>query len=131
MSVIGAAVGGLPAAAVQYLFGADWSLRVAAVIFVIAAILAMQIPKTPLRDTDDSPQQRLEREEMHTPSILSGGSSLAVLRASVGFLAFFAAFALKSRPRRARDRAGGDVASATSWACARRRPCCDAPRVKR
>jgi Na+/melibiose symporter-like transporter len=96
VSVIGAAVGGLPAAAVQYLFGADWSLRVAAVIFVIAAILATQIPKTRARDTDDSRQQRLEREELHTPSILLGGSSLAVLRAGVGFLAFFAAFALKS-----------------------------------
>jgi hypothetical protein len=96
VSVIGAAVGGLPAAAVQYLFGADWSLRVAAVVFVVAAILAVQIPKTRARDADDSRQQRLEREELHTPSILLGGSTLAVLRGSVGFLAFFAAFALKS-----------------------------------
>ena len=32
---------------------------------------------------------------MHTPSILLGSSALAVLRASVGFLAFFAAFSLK------------------------------------
>ena len=32
---------------------------------------------------------------MHTPSILLGSSAMAVLRASVGFLAFFAAFSLK------------------------------------
>ena len=34
LSVIAATVGGVPAAGVQHLFGADWSLRVAAVVFV-------------------------------------------------------------------------------------------------
>jgi hypothetical protein len=95
VSAIGAAAGGVPAVAVQYLFGADWSLRLAAVVFAIAAVLAIQIPRTRARDADDTRMQRLEREELHTPSILLGGSALAVLRASVGFLVFFAAFSLK------------------------------------
>jgi hypothetical protein len=96
VSAIGVAVGGVPAFMVQYLFGADWSLRLAAVVFVIAAILATQIPKTRARDADDTRLQRLEQEELHTPSILIGGSTLAILRGSVGFIVFFAAFSLKS-----------------------------------
>jgi hypothetical protein len=77
------------------LFGADWSLRVAAVVFAAAAILAIQIPKTRARDAQDERLQRLEREEMHTPSILLGGSAIAVLRGCVGFMVFFSAFSLK------------------------------------
>ena len=88
-------VGAAPAFAVYKLFGADWSLRFAAVVFVVATILAIQIPRTRLRAPADEQQQRLERDEMHTPSILLGSSAMAVLRASVGFLAFFAAFSLK------------------------------------
>ena len=94
-SVIAATVGGLPAAAIQQLFGADWSLRVAAVVFVVAALLATRIPKTPRAETDQR-QQQLENEEIHQPSILLAGSATAVLRGSVGFLAFFVAFALKN-----------------------------------
>jgi Major Facilitator Superfamily len=96
MSVIAAAVGGLPAAGIQQVFGADWSLRLAAVVFAAASILAIQIPKTRVRGAPDKRQEKLEREELHTPSIQLGGSAMAVLRGSVGFLAFFAAFELKN-----------------------------------
>jgi MFS family permease len=96
VSVIGAIVGGAPALVVYQLFGADWSLRVAALVFAAAAILAIQIPKTRVRGEADKRQERLEREEMHTPSILLGGSAMAVLRGSIGFLVFFTAFSLKN-----------------------------------
>src|SRR3954447_12566557 len=96
VSVIGAMVGGLPAFVVYQLFGADWSLRTAAVVFAVASVLALQIPKTRVRTNGDSRQEKLEREEMHTPGILLGGSAMAVLRGSVGFMVFFSAFALKS-----------------------------------
>lgn len=96
VGVIAAAVGGLPAALVQQLFGADWSLRVAAVVFAVASVLAMKIPRTRTRGPADARQERLEREELHTPSIQLSGSAMAVLRGSVGFLAFFAAFSLKT-----------------------------------
>ena len=95
INAIGAAVGAAPAFVVYKLFGADWSLRYGAVVFVVATILAIQIPRTRLREPTDEQQQQLVREEMHTPSILLGSSAFAVLRASVGFLVFFAAFSLK------------------------------------
>lgn len=88
-----AAVGGAPAALVQLLFGADWSLRLATVVFVAAAVIATQIPRTRMKiDTDDA---ALERQELHQPSILLAGSAMAVLRGAVGFMVFFAAFTLK------------------------------------
>jgi MFS family permease len=96
VSVIGAMVGGLPAFVVYQLFGSDWSLRVASVVFIVAAILAIQIPRTRVKTEADARQQKLEREEMHTPSILLGGSATAVLRGSVGFMVFFSAFSLKN-----------------------------------
>jgi Major Facilitator Superfamily len=96
VSVIAAAVGGLPAAAVYHLFGADWSLRLGAVVFAIAAVLALQIPKVRSKTPADARQEKLEREELHTPSILLGGSAMAVLRACIGFLVFFTAFSLKN-----------------------------------
>jgi hypothetical protein len=95
ISAIGAFVGGVPAFIVYKLFGADWSLRTAAVVFVVATILAIQIPRTRLRAPADERLQKLERAEMHTPSILLGSSAMAVLRAGVGFLSFFTAFSLK------------------------------------
>jgi MFS family permease len=96
VSVIAATVGGLPAAGVQQLFGADWSLRLAALVFVVAGILAVKIPGIKVKTPADHRQEQLEREEMHTPTILLGGSAMAVLRGSVGFLAFFTAFSLKN-----------------------------------
>jgi hypothetical protein len=95
INAVGAFVGAAPAFVVYKLFGADWSLRYGAVVFVIATILAIQIPRTRLREPADEHEQQLERDEMHTPSILLGSSAFAVLRASVGFLVFFAAFSLK------------------------------------
>jgi hypothetical protein len=95
INAVGAFVGAAPAFVVYKLFGADWSLRYGAVVFVVATILAIQIPRTRLSQPTDEHLQKLEREEMHTPSILLGASAMAVLRASVGFLAFFAAFSLK------------------------------------
>jgi hypothetical protein len=96
LSVIAATVGGIPAAGIQHLFGADWSLRVAAVVFVVAAILGFQIPKAPARGPSDSSDSPLVEAELHQPSILLAGSAMAVLRGSVGFLSFFTAFSLKN-----------------------------------
>jgi hypothetical protein len=95
INAVGAFAGMAPAFVVYKLFGADWSLRYGAVVFVIATILALKIPRTQAIQPVDEQQQQLERQEMHTPSILLGSSAFAVLRASVGFLVFFAAFSLK------------------------------------
>jgi MFS family permease len=96
VALIGASAGGLPAAGIQQLFGSDWSLRFAAMVFVVGAILASKIPRTRVRGEPDRRQEKLEQAELHQPSILLAGSAMAVMRGGVGFLSFFAAFTLKS-----------------------------------
>src|SRR5262249_35373958 len=95
VALIGASVGGLPALGVQELFGSDWSLRMAALVFVIATIVAAKIPKLRPIPEPDTRQTQLERAELHEPTILLAGSAMALLRGSVGFLSFFTAFSLK------------------------------------
>ena len=71
-----AAVGGAPAVLVSWLFNADWSLRLATVVFVVAAVFATRIPRTEVVISDD--EAELEREELHQPSILLAGSAMAL-----------------------------------------------------
>jgi MFS family permease len=92
ISVVGGAVGALPAAGIYKLFGAPWSLLLATVVFAVAAVLALQIPRPAPADRIAHP---LEREELHSPSILLAGSAMGVLRGAVGFATFFLAFALR------------------------------------
>ncbi len=94
ISVIATAVGGVPAFGIQRLLGSDYSLILAMGVFGTAAFFAMKIPKVALapRPVEEA---ELEREELHLPSILLAGSVMAVMRAAVGFLAFFTAFALR------------------------------------
>ena len=94
VSAIATTVGGAPAFAVQHFFGPEWSLRFAFIVFVGGTFLALKIPSVKLAQTER--EAELEREELHQPSILLAGSAMGLIRASVGFLAFFAAFSLKS-----------------------------------
>jgi MFS family permease len=86
-------VGALPALALQKVFDADVSLVFAAIVFAVATGLALKLPKTEVRL--DRKSQRLEREELHQPSILLAGSAMGILRGGVGFVVFFAAFAFR------------------------------------
>jgi len=94
VAAIATTVGGAPAFVVQNFFGPEWSLRFACLVFVGGTFLALKIPSVTLAQTPK--EAELEREEVHQPSILLAGSAMALIRASVGFLAFFAAFSLKS-----------------------------------
>jgi len=94
VSAIATTVGGVPAFVVQDLFGPEWSLRFAFVVFVIGTFLALKIPSVTLAQSER--EQELEREELHQPSILLAGSAMGLIRGAVGYLAFFAAFSLKS-----------------------------------
>ncbi len=123
VSVIAAAVGGLPAAAVYHLFGADWSLRLGAVVFAIAAVLALQIPKVRLSTPADARQEKLERLEMHTPSILLGGSAMAVLRAVHRIPRVLHRLLPEERHPRARSSSVPRASSATSSASCSHRSC--------
>ena len=94
ISAIATTVGGGPAFLLQSLAGPAWSLRLAAVIFVAAAVLAVKVPRVRIART--AREEEIEEEELHQPSILLAGSAMAVIRGAVGFLAFFAAFSLKT-----------------------------------
>jgi MFS family permease len=87
------AVGFGAAGLVSLLFGADWSLRLAIVVFLAGAVVAARIPRTQV--VISPAEAELEREELHQPSILLAGSAMAILRGAVGFLVFFAAFTFK------------------------------------
>jgi predicted MFS family arabinose efflux permease len=93
ISVVGGAVGGLPAVGVYKLGGAEWSLILAALVYVLAATLSWQIPRVEREDV--GPETPLEKEELHAPSILLAGSAMGLLRGAVGFLTFFLAFGLR------------------------------------
>jgi MFS family permease len=86
-------VGALPALALQKVFDADVSLVFAAIVFGVATALALKLPKSAVKF--DRKSQKLEREELHQPSILLAGSAMGVLRGAVGFNVFFAAFAFR------------------------------------
>ena len=51
VSVIATTVGGVPAFALQQVFGPEWSLRFAFVVFVIGGILALKIPQVRIEQT--------------------------------------------------------------------------------
>ncbi len=94
ISATAALIGGAPALVVQQLFGADWSLRLAMVVFIVAAGFALRIPR--VETVVNREEAEVEREELHQPSILLAGSAMALLRGAIGFLQFFAAFTFKN-----------------------------------
>lgn len=92
ISVLASLVGGLPAAAILKLFGGEWSLYLAMLVFAAGAVLSLRIDKA----RSVAPAERtVERSELAIPSITLGATAMAVLRGAVGFLTFFAAFSLK------------------------------------
>jgi hypothetical protein len=93
ISVVGAIVGGLPAAGLVKLFDdSRYALVLATLVFLVASLLAMRIPRPTPEPAEDA---QLEREELHAPTIILAGSAFGLLRGVVGFYTFFVAFALK------------------------------------
>jgi MFS family permease len=81
-------------AGLQALAGADWVLRLAAVVNVVSVVTAFRIPKAA---RTAPPVQPAEVAELHAASIRLAATAMTVLRAAVGFLTFLAAFDLKRR----------------------------------
>lgn len=74
--------------------GASWVLATASVVFGVATVAAIRIPRdsiTPVPPTTDE-----ERAELRTAGILLAASTMALVRGLVGFLAFFLAFWLRN-----------------------------------
>ena len=99
LSVVAGFVAAVPGVAVLKIgfLGGDWVLRLAAVAFVAAAVASARIarPAKAKEPIDDSAHAAAEKAELHSPTILLSASSMAVLRAVVGFMTFLVAFAFR------------------------------------
>jgi hypothetical protein len=94
IGIIGGAIAGPIAAGVLKLFGPVWVLRFGAVIFLIAVVAALAIPRAKVMAP---PESAADRALLHTPSIVIAGSVMGLVRGVVGFVTFFAAFVLKKQ----------------------------------
>lgn len=74
--------------------GGPWVVRLAAVGFAAAAIAAIRVPK-PAPLAGPAILAKAE-EELHAITIRMAATGMAVLRAAVGFLTFFVAFAFRA-----------------------------------
>jgi len=92
-AVVGGLVGGLPAVGVYKLFGAEGSLILAALVYAVGAMLSWQIPRVEREQV--GPDTKLEKEELHAPSIILAAARWDCCGARVGFLTFFLAFGLR------------------------------------
>jgi len=73
--------------------GAAWVLRLAALVFVAAAVAGVRLARAPVaRQPAPTASQAAE---LKSRGILLGASSMAVLRGAVGFLTFLLAFAFR------------------------------------
>lgn len=89
-------VGVVPAAILLKALGAEWSVGLAMVGYVVAAVLAVQIPRS--RVATESADE-VERHELRSASIVMAGSAMGLIRASVGFLTLLIAFDFRGGDR--------------------------------
>src|SRR5207245_2042560 len=81
------------AAGILKLAGGDWVVRTGAFVFVIAAFLALRVPRAKQVGADETVEQR---EALHVPSIVRAGTAMGFVRGVVGFMTFFGAIVLKT-----------------------------------
>lgn len=74
--------------------GATWVLATASVVFGVATVAAIRIPREAIAPAP--PTTDVERAELRTAGVLLAASTMALLRGIVGFLAFFLAFWLRN-----------------------------------
>jgi len=82
----------LPGIVVLQLVGAEWVMRLAAVVFAVAAASALRIVQV---HPDDPGGRAMASAELRHAGIRLAAVATGVLRASVGFLTFLVAFALR------------------------------------
>jgi MFS family permease len=82
--------------------GPQWPLRVAAVIFIIGAVIALRLPPRADSDPPEVPPRIFQWPGRRPARVLSGPlilgvlSNAVVLRAAYGFLVLFLAFSIRS-----------------------------------
>jgi hypothetical protein len=93
ISLLGGLLAAPVAAGVLKLGHAPWVLRCGSLIFVLGLFASLGLP----RADRTAPAETVEQKEaLHSRSIVTAGSAMALMRGAVGFFTFFAAFALKS-----------------------------------
>ena len=92
ISTVAGLVGGAIAVGVLTVDGASSVLRIAALVYFAAAVVALRIPSD---DAVRLPPDALEREELRSPRIRFAAGAMTVLRGAIGFLVFLVAFGLK------------------------------------
>ncbi|HUR18195.1 MAG TPA: hypothetical protein VMZ51_04575 [Acidimicrobiales bacterium] len=92
-----------PGVAVLQLAGAEWVMRLAAVVFIASAVASLRIVQLHPDRTRERSRARLASRsrraatpgDLDHPGIRAAATATGVLRASVGFLTFLVAFALR------------------------------------
>lgn len=82
-----------PVAALLQLIDSRAALFLGALAFLGAAANARRLPRTVIAA---APPGRLEREELHSPAVVSAAVAMRTLRGAVGFMFFHLAFWLRS-----------------------------------
>ena len=89
-------VASLPAVVILKIgfLGAPWVLRLDAVVFLVATVSAVRLPKA--AETFERPDRRWRGPPVRVPSTRAAATAMAVLRGSMGFLTFLLAFSLRN-----------------------------------
>src|SRR4051812_38525050 len=74
--------------------GASWVLGLASIVFGVATVMAMRVPRAAIAPVPAKTEA--ERAELRTAGVFLAASTMGVLRAMVGFLAFLLAFWLRA-----------------------------------
>jgi len=92
LSGLSSFAGAAPAAAVMTVFGPKWSLGMATIAYLVAAVLAAQLPPSKVATT---PAGEAEKIELRGAGIILAGSAMGILRWCVGFLTLLVAFGFR------------------------------------
>lgn len=92
LSAIAVVVAVLPGGLLLRLGGAGWTLALAAIVFAVGTVFALQLPRVVVAEEAPGPA---EREELRSAGIFLAASAMGLVRGIVGFLAFMLAFDFK------------------------------------
>ncbi len=92
LSALSAATVGVPGVLLLRFGGAPWVLGFGALVFIAAALAAIQIPATRVADR---PAEQEEKEELRGSGILLASSAMGFLRGGTGFVTMLLAFDLR------------------------------------
>lgn len=84
---------GIPGGFLLWTGGPPWVLAFAAVVFAAAALMGLRLPRSSIAT---EPEGELAKEELRSTMIRLAASAMGLLRGVVGFLAFLAAFSVRS-----------------------------------